>query len=429
MAHIGLPQPFSLTRFQRNQYLPRGYRPYCALVLSHVSGEFGVSEALNQQIDSLKAIYGSELDPQGRAFVSLADTHCRLGDLDEALVVIQEGLGIHPDFASAHMVAGLVHRARRDSDGAMTAFERVLELDSENSLAQAAIAELIDDQRAQAYRDKMAAKKLAEQSAEASMEEGRPVVPIDSLAGTPAETSSGGPEMVLDDDRPGVPIESLSPTAPTAPAATAPSASDVVLDDDRPVVAIESLAPDALAEIDAVASAHEVIPDETGPVVGIQSLAPEAPREAAPAVVEATPDAPSAPADDGIERPLVSSASLAPDGISEPDDGSLMGGLAPLGEEIYTETLAELYASQGAADKAIETYRRMLEFDPDNDGFRRRIEELESVAFNSDVVPALDMSSGHAAAAPDERPTESLAPDEDPGDGTSDDPFPWVSQL
>ena len=83
----------------------------------------------------------------------------------------------------------------------------------------------------------------------------------------------------------------------------------------------------------------------------------------------------------------------------------------------------------GQWDKAIETYRRMLEFDPDNDGFRRRIEELESVAFNSDVVPALDMSSGHAAAAPDERPTESLAPDEDPGDGTSDDPFPWVSQL
>ena len=43
------------------------------LVVSCSSGEFGVSEALNQQIDRLQEIYKSELDPQGRAFVPLAD--------------------------------------------------------------------------------------------------------------------------------------------------------------------------------------------------------------------------------------------------------------------------------------------------------------------------------------------------------------------
>jgi tetratricopeptide (TPR) repeat protein len=417
MARMGLLQPFSLTRFPRNQYLPRvkkavelppvllqlpsSARQCAARLFSCVSGEFGVSESLSQQIDRLEEIYESELDPQGRAFVSLADTHRRIGDLDKALSVIQDGLGKHPDFASAHMVAGLVHRARRESNDAMHAFERVLELDSQNSLAQAAIAELIDDQRAQAYKDKMAAKKLAEESTEAATAEEHPVVPIDP--------------PVLDDDRPVVSIESLAPDV----AGAAPSAREAMAIPDavRPLVPIQSLAPDATAEIDVAPLAPEAIPDDDRPVVPIESLAPEAPTDRpvvpiaslAPEAVSPAVASDAAPEDeaDGV----VPVSSLAP----EQDGGSLIG-LAPIGEKIYTETLAELYAGQGATDKAIETYRKMLELDPDNETFRRRIDELESAVL---------------APGTEERqtvPIESLAPDGDPEDGTSDDPLSWVNQ-
>ena len=48
--------------------------------------------------------------------------------------------------------------------------DRVLVLDAENALARAALAELIDDERAQTYRDKMAAKGAAAPTPE----EGRP---------------------------------------------------------------------------------------------------------------------------------------------------------------------------------------------------------------------------------------------------------------
>ena len=51
-------------------------------------------ESLKQQIDRLEGLYESELDPQGRAFVPLADAHRRLGDLDKALAVVQQGLGV-----------------------------------------------------------------------------------------------------------------------------------------------------------------------------------------------------------------------------------------------------------------------------------------------------------------------------------------------
>ena len=362
MVAMGLLQPLSLTRFRRNQYLPRVYGLEIApLAFSSSSGEFGVSESLNQQIDRLEEIYKSELDPQGRAFVPLADAHRRLGDLGKALEVIQEGLGTHPDFASAHMVAGWVHRSRKEPDDAMRSFERVLALDVENTLARAAIAELIDDQRAQTYRDKVAARGSAEPAAGATVEAERPVVPVASLApGAPAE-----------DVRPVVSIASLAPGAPA--------------EDARPLVPIASLAPGAPAK---TSRATDAAPDVGArPVVPITTLAPRAPG---------TPD------EDG--PPVVPIPSLAPDvGNDAPDD------LVQAGGEICTETLAELYAGQGAIDEAIEVYQKLITNDPENETLTKRLKELETLLLGSERQTV---------------PIESLAPG-----GPPDDPFPSMNRL
>ena len=319
MVAMGLLQPLSLTRFRRNQYLPRVYGPEIApLAFSSSSGEFGVSESLNQQIDRLKEIYKSELDPQGRAFVPLADAHRRLGDLGKALEVIQEGLGLHPDFASAHMVAGWVHRSRKEPDDAMRSFERVLALDVENTLARAAIAELIDDQRAQTYRDKVAARGSAEPAAGATVEAERPVVPVASLApAAPAETSAATDTAPDVGARPVVPISTLAPGAPGAPG----------------------------------------MPDEDGaPVVPIPSLAPDV-------------------------------------GDDVPND------LVQAGGEIYTETLAELYAGQDAIDEAIEVYQKLIANDPDNEALTKRLTELEALLLGSErqTVPIESLAPEGAA--------------------------------
>ena len=333
------------------------------LAFSSSSGELGVSESLNQQIERLEEIYKSELDPKGRAFVPLADAHRRLGDLGKALAVLQEGLERHPDFASAHMVAGWVHRSREEPDDAMSSFERVLALDAGNTLARAAIAELIDDQRAQTYRDKVAARGAAESAAAPTAEAERPVVTIASLApGAPAET------MAVAD----------------APPEVVPEVEV------GPVVPIASLAPGAPAETMAVAdAAPDVVPEvEVGPVVPIAALAPGG--------------APGAPDEDG--PPVVPVGSLAPDvGDDVPDD------LVPGGREIYTETLAELYAGQGATDKAIEVYQKLIANDPDNEELTRRLTELETLEPGSDGQTV---------------PIESLAPD-----GTPDDPFPSMNRF
>ena len=356
-------------------------------------GEFGVSESLNQQIDRLEEIYESESDPQERAFVPLADAHRRLGDLAKALAVIQEGLVTHPDFASAHMVAGWVHRSRKEPDDAMRSFERVLALDAENTLARSAIAELIDDQRAQTYRDKIAAKE--------SGEAGRPVVPIASLA--PGASDVGARPVIriasLAPDQDARPVVSITSLAPGAPAETSAAPEAVAAGDARRAVPIASLAPGT--------------PDEDArPVVSITSLGPGSPAEtsAAPeavaagdarAVVPIVFLAPGAPDEDG---PLVVPIpSLAPHVDDDaPEDPASVGG------EIYTETLAELYAGQGATEKAIEVYQKLIADDPDNELMAKRLTELETLEPGSERQTVM---------------IESLAPD------GPDDAFPSMNRL
>ena len=342
-----------------------------------------MSESLNHQIEQLEAIYKSERDPQGRAFAPLADAHRRRGDLDKALAVLQEGLTAHPDFASGHMVAGWVYRAQRASDNAMRSFELVLTLDEENSLARAAIAELIDDQRAQDYRDKVAAQEAAERSATAAAvaEVPRPVVPIESLApGVPREPRAAPAEPTADSvhghPRPLVPIGSLAPgveigsLAPEVePTPEGAPATPVVGRDDRPTMPIDSLAP-------------ENGPPDDGP-----------------------------PVDDGLPGNPPLSFSLD-------HEGERMSGVEPVGEEIYTKTLAELYAGQGATDRAIETYRKMLDHDPTNETFRKRVAELELAA-----------SSIDAAAVEQAVPIEAPAPDRDPEEPQSGNEFRWIDEL
>ena len=419
MAATGLPQPLALTRFRRNQYLPRVHGPAnVPLVFSCSFGEIGVSESLKQQIDRLQEIYKSELDPQGRAFVPLADAHRQLGDLDKALTVIQEGLGAHPDFASAHIVLGWVHRSRGEPDDAMRAFERVLALDAENTVARTAIAELIEDQRTQAYRNEVAARGLDELSAEAVAEDERPAVPIASLApDAPVEAVAAPdvePEPVPSDDRPVIPIASLAPeeldAIIAAPDAASDAAPEAVPDgDDRPVVPIASLAPGELeAPVAAPDVAPESVPDaDDRAVVPIASLAPDEP-DAPIAVLDDAPESVS----DGGDRPVVPIPSLAPEGDEEASDGD-----EPVGGEIYTQTLGELYATQGAIQEAIEVYRKLIADDPDNDSLRIRLTELESLEPGAEGAPAqlnVRAGLGELVAAPDDRqtvPIESLAPD------------------
>lgn len=104
-----------------------------------------MSQRLDHQIRTLRSLFWSPRDPEGRAFAPLAEAYLEAGDPSQALELVVEGLDRHPDFASGHLVAGRVFQATDDLDSALLAFDRVLELDPENTaalLARARISEM-----------------------------------------------------------------------------------------------------------------------------------------------------------------------------------------------------------------------------------------------------------------------------------------------
>src|SRR5688572_2448935 len=85
-----------------------------------------VADSLEREIQGLRALLHTDRDPEGRAFVPLADAYRRARDLDRALEVVSIGLERHPTLASAYVVEAWVHQDRGDSNGAAAAWERVL---------------------------------------------------------------------------------------------------------------------------------------------------------------------------------------------------------------------------------------------------------------------------------------------------------------
>jgi len=104
-----------------------------------------VTEALQQEIRTLRSLLDSPRDPGGRAFAPLADAYSRSGRIPEALRLVNEGLAKHPDFATGHAVAARIYVEQGlGAEGALAA-RRALELDAENVLALRSLLRALDE--------------------------------------------------------------------------------------------------------------------------------------------------------------------------------------------------------------------------------------------------------------------------------------------
>ncbi len=99
--------------------------------------------SIEQEIHDLHALIGSPLDPEGRAFVPLADAYRRAGDPSRARDILAKGLSRHPRLAAAHLVSGWVSRDLADDRGAEEALLKVLELDRDNARALVGLGRLL----------------------------------------------------------------------------------------------------------------------------------------------------------------------------------------------------------------------------------------------------------------------------------------------
>jgi tetratricopeptide (TPR) repeat protein len=97
------------------------------------------------EIEKLEARWAE--NPDGRYFAPLADAYRKAGRVDDAIMVVGQGLTKHPDYLSAHIVLGRCHLEKKDDAAALATFEKVLGLDTENIIALKSLAEIAERQQ------------------------------------------------------------------------------------------------------------------------------------------------------------------------------------------------------------------------------------------------------------------------------------------
>ncbi len=85
-------------------------------------------------------------DPTSRLFVPLAEEYAKIGMLDEALLVLTQGLAQSPNYLTARVSLAKVYLQKGMISKAREEFEKVVSVDPENILAQKKLARIYLDE-------------------------------------------------------------------------------------------------------------------------------------------------------------------------------------------------------------------------------------------------------------------------------------------
>jgi len=393
-----------------------------------------MAESNREEIAKLEALYAN--NPGGRVFTHLAEAYRKAGELDRARQILEDGITRHAEYASAHVVLGRVLQDQGARDEASAAFRRVLELDPENRVALRSLGDLARDgnqlEEALSYFrqllsldptddqivrtiDQLNAAIHAGQTAPAGQPDTKPAQ--DAGAQNAPETPVPAPEAAAPEPRASVTGEPEFAEASAGAVSTRteelPGAGDSAgpateMPDFAPITpesAIQSVVPAAEVPTEAGDVSEFVTPDirldwdnaeaspaETAPLPGDLAAFVEAANVDAGADAAAEAWVPEA---GDWQGEAASEAGSAGDGSDAQDReptfeellSSSRGSGRPLASEperavpqveLQTETLAELYLSQGFNDRAAEVYRSLLERNPGDERLRRRLAEVEA---------------------------------------------------
>jgi len=251
-----------------------------------------VTEALLQEIRTLKSVFESARDPEGRAFAPLADAYRRAGEIQQAVRLLSEGLARHPNFVPGHVVAARLYAEQGLSEEAQIAARNALDLDAENVSALRSLLRVLEE-RGEAEAEEVRSRLLTLEPDFVPEEPAPPPPPRRSRATAPPPPADEGVEASWVDE---------------APAA-------------EPEAVIEAPAPMEAIDLDAMAFDIESLSRGAG---GAYALDPE----------EATPSedvAPTLVSEFGTtgEEPVVDLEGLAAVSDDEAEETVSLAGLAP----------------------------------------------------------------------------------------------------
>jgi tetratricopeptide (TPR) repeat protein len=354
-------------------------------------------------------------DPKSKLFVPLAEEYKKAGDINMAIHVLTEGLKNNPGYVTARSFLGKLLIEKGDLPAAQKEFEEVVRAIPDNLMAQRKLADLyaLQDRTTDAAAHYKIALTLNPKDAEtaellAEVEAGREIK--SRLRGTkPAETPEQKPQAAV---KPAAPA-SAAPSQPTPAAkpseetqkpvtATAPAFEEEVAEEilvveplepsESPALSVSSEQPspeaapseieipDFLSESQAESEPPTQVEDQADedvfslnePFVALKDSGaePSQPEEALPDIFAEEPVAA-----ESTEAP-------APSGLFE-EEQTRTESLEKAGKEaddFTTDTLAELYISQGFFEKAVDIYERMLVDNPNSQGLKDKLANVRAMA-------------------------------------------------
>ena len=379
--------------------------------------------AYTSEIDKLEARWRE--NPKGRNFAPLADAYRKAGLIDNAIMLLENGLQLHPDYVSAHIVYARCLIDKKDDTKAQETFRKVLALDGENIIALRVLAEIAErqgkfDEEVEWLSRLLAADPMNGDAAEALAKAKGKAAAAPTAATTPMEK----PEFTVEHSSPPtsdatVPTRAsvqVNPDVETFDAGVTfnPAAHEAAKADGLEVQEDTELSPQDIEQVeveglartqyegsgmfklDDLASTDSGPPpvdlDESMPQVDLPLIMPD--DEA-----QSPPPAPPPP------RPSIPAAVALSD-----DDGAADTAALSQAEPVLTETMAELYLKQGHQQDALRVYQALLAQQPRDARLRAKVEQLSGGGKKSSGVSAQtflkNILSGRKAPPPP--PVESV---------------------
>lgn len=337
-------------------------------------------------------------DPKSRLFVPLAEEYLKSGMVHEAMIVLTDGLKVHPNFHTARAMLGKVYMENGQITEARTEFEQVIKADPENLLAHRKLAKLYKD-AGQTDNARISCKAvLLTNPKDPEMK-----ILLDALDRIEESKRQKTQEhMTLSAESASVNIQVEQTSHIQPPPNSEPALTEI---SPGPIEA-----PPAPAEV-SPAPVEPPVPLVGSPSSGETVARPE------PSSVERKETFPS------LEDILGAPDSEAPDtgrtpkgtatGTVSSQEPSVEKGpvVSPPTEEITTEALADLYVKQGFYEKGIAIYRRLLANDPTNQALFKKLDETVDLARLLNEGPQLKTNTKSAAeASPPAPPAPPEAP-------------------
>jgi len=353
-----------------------------------------------------------------RYFAPLANEYRKLGDFEQAIFICQEFLPQQPGHMSGHIVYGQALFEAGRHDEARSVFETALSLDPENLIALRHLGDIArargDMETARAWYRRVLESDPRNEEIAAILQT------LDAEAAAPVSAASPPPSASGESAIPATAQPaSAAASASSLPASATVPPSPPIADASRasPLPPPDESAFEDLAALFTGSSSGGTI---EGPPVDARDALDALPLSSAlspgdgfePAFdtsgargagSEADVDALFTPPVTGAAAPVEAQAAAPTPSFADRSVPQDVADAAPEPsppEAFVTETMAELYLSQGHREQALNVYRHLVALHPEDSALRARLDGLERTQSASSQGDAAAMASDEVEAGP-----------------------------